>query len=134
VAGAKGVEGALAASQEAAGTVGPLDAAQRSAPTGERLVGIPLVPHVPHEEVARGVEDVVEGDAELDHAEAGREVAAHLGAQADQRLAQLARDLGQVAAGQTPQVLGIGKSVEQPPPPLAATSLPGASGVRKGNR
>ena len=46
------------------------------ATAGEDLVGIRLVPDVPDDPVGRGVEDVVQRDGQLDHAEAGPEMPA----------------------------------------------------------
>ena len=57
----------------------PARLAQRAdavAPAGQDLVRIGLVADVPDQPVARRVEDVVERDRQLDHAEAGAEMAA----------------------------------------------------------
>ncbi len=72
--------------------------------TGQDLVGIGLVAHVPDQAVARGVVDIVQGDGQLDHAQAGAQVPAgdrhgvqRGGAKFVRRLPQLiARQLSQV--------------------------------------
>ena len=46
------------------------------APGGDDLVRISLVPDVPHQPVTRGIEYPMQGDGELDDAEAGAKVAA----------------------------------------------------------
>ncbi len=53
-----------------------LDGVQLLAPPGQHLVRIGLVADVPDDAVVRRVEDVVQGDGQLDRAESGREVPA----------------------------------------------------------
>ncbi len=65
------------------------DGADAVAAAGEDLVRIGLVADVPDQLVARGVEDVVQRDGQLDHAEAGAEMAAGLGDRVDGLMAQL---------------------------------------------
>jgi hypothetical protein len=103
VARAEHVVRALAAAQESGRPVGALDPAQRLAASGERLVAVGLVADVPDDPVVRRVEDGVQRHGQLDRAETAREVSAHLGAQLDQVLAQLARHLRQVGAAELAQ-------------------------------
>jgi hypothetical protein len=106
VAGAERVIRALRPAQKAARTVGALDAPELPAAAGERLVPVGLVTHVPDQAVARRVEDIVERDRQLDGAQAGGEVPPRRGADLDQLLAQLRRDVRDLAPGKTTQVLG----------------------------
>ena len=78
----------------------PAALAQRAdavAPAGQDLVRIGLVADVPDELVARRVEHVVQRDRQLDHAEAGAEMAAGDRDRVDGLLAQLVRKLAQKA-------------------------------------
>ena len=68
-----------------------LDGVQLLAPAGEHLVRIGLVAHVPHQAVVRRVEDIMQGDGQLDRAQAGGEMAAAGADGLDQELAQLVR-------------------------------------------
>ena len=74
------------------------------APSGEDLVRVALVPHVPDDPVMRGVVQVMEGDGELDRAETGREMAAGQGDALDQVPAKLPGHLAQRALGQPAQI------------------------------
>jgi hypothetical protein len=65
---------------------------------GEELVRVALVPDVPHELVARGVEHVVQRHGELDHAEPRADVAAGPRAHVDEPPADLVRERAQVVA------------------------------------
>ena len=73
-------------------------------PAREDLVGIGLVADVPDHPVAGRIEKVVEGDRELDDAEARAQVAACDGDRLDRLLAQFIGDLTQIAFRQLPQV------------------------------
>ena len=44
--------------------------------SGQQLVGVALMAHVPHDDIARRFELRMKGDGQLDHAEARPEVAA----------------------------------------------------------
>jgi hypothetical protein len=74
------------------------------AAAGEDLVRVGLVADVPDQAVFRRVEDVVQGDGQLDRAEVGRQVAAGLGDRFDQEGAQLVGQLRQLLAVQAAQV------------------------------
>ena len=95
---------ALAARRERRQAVLELDRAQPVAPSGQHLVRIRLVADVPHQPVVRRVEDIMQRDGELDGAEAGGEVAAHLADGVDQVLAQLVGDARQLGRRQRAQV------------------------------
>ena len=75
---------------------------------GEHLVRIGLVPHVPHQLVARRVEHVVQRDRELHHAEPRADVAAGARARIDERRAHVVGQRAQLVAGERLQVGGIG--------------------------
>ncbi len=128
MAGAECVVGALAAAQEACGTVGALDALERPAAAGERLVAITLMTHIPDDAVVGGVEDGVQGHRELDRAEAPGEVSAHAGAELDQVAAELRGDSPQRLARQLAQRRRLVDQRQQGPAPpareLRCASLP----------
>ena len=67
---------ALAALGEAGEAAAHAQGADPVAPAGQDLVRIALVADVPDQPVPRRVEDMVDGDGELDHAEPGAEMAA----------------------------------------------------------
>ena len=76
MAGAKGVVLALGALEESGHSVLLAERLHPIVATGEQLVRVALMSNVPHELVARRVEGVVQRDRQLDHAEAGADVAA----------------------------------------------------------
>jgi hypothetical protein len=65
---AEGVVLALGARGEGREPAVLLDGMQTLAPPGQHLVRIRLVPHVPHQPVARRVVDIMERNGELDGA------------------------------------------------------------------
>ena len=80
----------------------PAFLAQRAdavAAAGQDLVRIGLVADIPDQPVVRRVEDIVEGDRQFDHAEAGAEMAAGVRDGVDQFGAQFGGQLRQVAFG-----------------------------------
>ncbi len=84
---------------------------------GQELVRVGLVTRVPDDPVARRLEQPMEGDRELDHAQRRAEVAARLGDRADDRVADLGGQLGQLGLGQAAQVGGtleVGKDGQSP--------------------
>jgi hypothetical protein len=90
VAGAEGVVGALVAVEETGESAGLADELEGLAgASGEEFVDIALVADVEDELVARGVEDAVERDGELDDAEVGAEVAAVAGGDLDELVPDL---------------------------------------------
>jgi hypothetical protein len=61
------------------------------------------VTHVPDDSITGGLEDIVEGDGELDHAEAPGKVPADLSTHPNQLPSELRRDLLEVFSGQGPK-------------------------------
>ena len=68
-------------------------------PAGEHLVHVGLVPGVEDDRLARRAEHPVQGDGQLDAAEVGAEVAAGLRDAADQRVADLCGQGGELVGG-----------------------------------
>ncbi len=88
VADAKGVVLALGAAREGGDAVLLAQGAHALAPAGEDLMRIRLMAHVPHQPVVRGVEDVMQRDGQLDHAQAGTEMPTGLTDRVEQFQAQ----------------------------------------------
>ncbi len=88
-------------------------AAHAFAPPRQDLVRIGLVADVPDQPVRRRVEDMVERNRQLDHAEPGAEMAAGLGHDVDQVDAQLVRQRRKLALRQPPQVGRVVDGVEK---------------------
>ena len=103
MADAEGVVVTFAALGEARDAAVAAQPGHAFAPAGEDLVCVGLVADVPHQTVARGVIDVVQGQRQLDSPEVGREVAAGLGDRFDEEGAQLFGELGQLLAFQRAQ-------------------------------
>ena len=82
------------------------------AAAGEDLVRIGLVAHVPDQPVVRCVVDVVQGDGQFDHAEAGAEVPAGAADAVQQLLAQFVGKLFEFRLAQSAQLLGGRRSVK----------------------
>ena len=86
----------------------PLPMPQRAdavAAAGENLVRIGLMADVPDNPVPRGVEYVVQGDRELDHAETGAKVPAGDGDRIDGLGPQFVGDLPELAFLEPPEVV-----------------------------
>ena len=123
---AEGVVRALAALGEA-GQAALLAQGPHAGPSsGQDLVGIGLVTHVPHETVPGGIEDVMERDGELHHAQPGGQVTTRLGDAVDQEAAQLRRELGELGLVETAQVLGVVDRIQEG---VRHISVEGAAGV-----
>jgi len=75
-------------------------------PTGQQLVRVRLVAGVPHDPVARRLQQAVDGDRQLDDAERRTEVAARLRDGRDDRFADLGGEFGQLWFGEPAQVPG----------------------------
>ena len=56
-------------------TAGVAQSVEATGATGEKLVNVCLVPDIPDETVARGIEDPVQGDGQLNYSQIGGEVA-----------------------------------------------------------
>ncbi len=76
VAGVKEVVRGLVGVREAAQPIGASQRVEAILATGQDLVRIRLVRHVPNEAIAAEVEDAVQGDRHLDNAQIGAEMAA----------------------------------------------------------
>ena len=74
------------------------------APAGEDLVRIGLMADIPEQPVARRVEQIVQRNSELDHAEPGTQMSAGHRHRADGLGPQFVRDLAEILFGQTAQV------------------------------
>jgi hypothetical protein len=83
--------GALGEAGEAAAHAQRADAV---APAGQDLVRIGLMPDVPHDAVARRIEQVMQRDGQLDHAEARAEMPAGDRDGVDRLLTQFVRQTG----------------------------------------
>ena len=94
--GAERIVLALGALGETGQPAALADGADAVAAVGEDLVRIGLMADVPDQPVGRGIEHVVQRDRQLDHAEAGAEVAAGDGDRVDRLLPQLVGDLPQL--------------------------------------
>src|SRR3990172_8737232 len=90
---------------------------------GEYLVGIGLVSDIPNELVGRGVEHMMERDGELDHAEAGAEMAAGHRDRGDQLLPQFLRQRLQLMVLKGAQIHRRLDTIEQRRRTLCAHSL-----------
>ena len=89
------------------------DRANAIAPSSEHLVRIGLMADVPHEAIARGVEDVMQRDRELDHAKPGAEMTSGHGDCVDRLRAQLIRNLAKRVRVKSTQVFRGVYEVEQ---------------------
>jgi hypothetical protein len=82
------------------------------APAGDQLVYVRLVAGVPQHDVAGRVEDPVQRQRQLDHAEVGAEVPAMVVDRIDDERSDLRRQLGQLGKRQPAQVGRTGHGVE----------------------
>ena len=99
--GAEGVVLALAALGEAGKPAGLAQGTDAVAAPCEDLVRIGLVTHVPDQPISRGVEQIVEGDCQLDDAEPGAEMAPGNRDGIDRLLAQFGSELWEIGFGQS---------------------------------
>ena len=107
--GAERVVFALGALGEAGQAAALAQRADAVAPAGQDLVRIGLVADVPDQPVGRRVEHVVQRHGQLDHAEAGAEMAAGLGDRVDGLPPQL---VGQLLELLGRQVLHVARKVD----------------------
>ena len=96
VAGSVAVVLALGAEHEAVEAAGLADGLKTVAAAGEDLVDVGLVADVEEDLVLGRVEDRMQGQSELDHAEIGAEMAAGFGESLDEEVADLLGELGQL--------------------------------------
>ncbi len=59
--------------------------------SGQQLVRIALMPHIPHQSIARRIEHVMQRDRKLDDAEPGTDVSPSSGADVDEAGADVGR-------------------------------------------
>src|SRR5690606_26308615 len=83
-----------------------LDGVDAVAASGEDLVRVGLVADVPDQQLPGRVVEVMQGDGQLDHAQAGAEVATAAADRLDQVATQLLRDRGQLGLVEAAQVHG----------------------------
>ena len=94
---------------EAAALAQPVEAVL---PAGDDLVDVRLVSGVEQQPVLGRVEDPVQGQGELDHAEVGAEVPAGAGDLLDQEVPDLGRERGQLVPAEPAQVARAADAVE----------------------
>ena len=102
----------LAAAREAADAVDLAQGAEAVQAPREQLVRIRLVPGVPDDLVARRLEEPVQGERDLDHAQRRAEVAAGHGDGPDDGLADLGGELDQLRLRQAAKLRGVLEAVE----------------------
>jgi hypothetical protein len=103
--GAEGIVAALGALGEAGQASALAQRADAVAPAGENLVRVGLMPDVPDQPVARGVEHMMQRHRQLDHAEPGAQVTARHRHRINGLAPQLVGELSEVSLRQPPQVL-----------------------------
>ncbi len=113
VAHAEGVVLTFAALGETAEALVQPVGVEQFTPSGEDLVPVGLVSHVPNELVVGRVEDVVQCHGELHHAKAGAEVAALHAHHVDDEVAELLAHLIELRFGDRAQVRGNDDAIEQ---------------------
>ena len=106
VAAVEDVMLALATAREATHATELAEGVELVEPSGQQLVRVSLMAGVPDELVGRAVEQPVERDGQLDHAERAAQVAAGAGHGPDDRSAQLGAQLTQLDVAQLPEVAG----------------------------
>ncbi len=111
--GAERIVFALGALGEARKARALAQGADAVAAAGEDLVRIGLVADIPDQDVVGGLEDVVQGDRQLDHAQARAQMAAGVRDRVDHLGTQLIGELAQLARLQGAQVGGNVDGVEQ---------------------
>ena len=110
---AKRIEFTLGAFGEAGQAATPAQSPDPVAPSGQYLMRIGLMANVPNQPVVRRIENIMQGNRELDHAQSRAEMAARHRDRVDRLAAQFVRDLGEIAFIQAPQIGGRGDHVEQ---------------------
>ena len=94
----------LGAAREATDAIDLAERAEPPEPAGQELVRVGLVAGVPHDPVARRLEEPMEDDRELHHAERAAEVAAGMRDRFDDRLADLAGQLLELGVREAAEV------------------------------
>ena len=103
----------LAARRERRQPVRLLDGMKLRAASGQDLVRIGLMAHIPHQAIVGGIENVVQRDGEFDGAQAGGEVSTARAHALNQELAQLGRQLNELRLGQQAQIRRRVDRIEQ---------------------
>ena len=106
VSDAKGVERALTPFGKAAESLVDALGVKRLSAFRQDFVTVGLVPHIPDNLIFRGVEDVMQGDGQLDHAQAGAKMPALFADHIHNELAQLFAHLRQVLHPEFPTKVG----------------------------
>ena len=106
VSRAEAVVLALGAQHEAVQPARLANGLEAVQPPGENLVDVSLVAHVEEQLVFGGVEDRVQGQGQLDHAQVRAQVAAGLGERLNQEFANLLRQLRHLRKVQALQIGG----------------------------
>ena len=99
----------------------PAQCVEIAGPAGEDLVDVALVPGVEDDRIIRGVEDPVDGEGELHHAEVRAEMAPGAGDVLDEEPPDLGGQFLGLSVRQFTQIIGTGDVVEQchGPDPIA---------------
>ncbi len=111
--GAERIVFALGALGEAGKAVALAQRADAIAASGENLVRIGLMADVPDQPVGGRIENIMQRHGELDHAEAGAEMAAGDGDSVDRLPAQFVGDLPKLAGLKPPEIVWGFDVVEQ---------------------
>jgi hypothetical protein len=106
------VVAALLAGGVAGEAAGLAQLGEAGAATGHQLVDVGLVPGVPQDGVAGGLEDSVQGQRQLDRAKVRAEMAARLGNRRHDEVPDLTTQVGQFRVRQLTEVLGFTNPVE----------------------
>jgi hypothetical protein len=110
---AEGVVAALLAAGKTGHAAEQAQARHPTAPSGEDLVGIGLVAHVPHQPVLGSIEHVMQGNGELDGAEVGGQVPAGVRDRFQHELPQLSGQPWQRFALQLPQLVRVVDQIKE---------------------
>ena len=104
---------ALAATREAADPTGLPKRLEAIQTTGQELMGIRLVPRVPHDPVARRIHDAVQRERDLHGAQRAGEMTAGVLDGANHLLAQLGRELFESRVVERAQLRGVVNGFEK---------------------
>ncbi len=107
MAGVQGVVGALAPLGKTADALELPQGPETLPAPGEEFMGIGLMSHVPDDLIPGAVEDVVQGDGEFHHPQAGSQVPAGFGHGGDDLVPNFLGQLRQQFRGQFLQVPGV---------------------------
>ena len=113
VSRAEGIMLALVSRQESRETVLLADGLESVAAPSKELVGVRLMPNVPDDAIARGIEDPVQRHGQLDGAKRCAEVPAVAGDDVDELVPDLGGECGELGEWQRLELCGGGDAVEQ---------------------